>query len=264
MVTLTRYLGWALLTTMLFVGVAHGNEVTLEYEVVSEGYKRELYVTENGRTYLIEPNKDDWYELYVYKYVHDIVDLDADGVPEAIIKTHYGGNCCGPTYMVVKRVREGFYALLTHDALSGFPKLTVRADLKPVLLEVMNFSEGAGNTSLEETFTQLALINGKLEVVAHYENTAMLAAEVEVTSEELSQLGVKELQYDLDADGQVETITCKYWKRWGAMQCVIQSETLGEVKVSDGCDRLGVLKGMTDGVHDLVCNRNKRISVFDE
>ena len=38
--------------------------------------------------------------------------------------------------------------------------------------------------------------------------------------------------------------------------CTLQSSILGEVLISGGCNRLGILTSVSNGMHDLVFNRS--------
>ena len=63
-----------------------------------------VIVEENGNKYIIERDKNDWYKRYFHKKIVDQVDLDGDGIQEGILQTQGKGNCCGPTFFVIKRV----------------------------------------------------------------------------------------------------------------------------------------------------------------
>ena len=89
-----------------------------------------------------------------------------------------------------------------------------------------------------------------------HENNAFIFAEHEVTSEELRQINNKEFEYDFDLDGNKDILSCSYWERWGAVTCTLQSSIFGEVLISGGCNRLGILTSVSNGMHDLVCNRS--------
>ena len=215
-----------------------------------------LFVEENGVRYLIEPDKEDWYDEHFYKDIFAIEDLNGDGIDEAILRTQRGGNCCGPSFLIVSRVQEGFYTVISHPELTGWPSLEVKFNETTPELWVRNFSDGAENNSMEETLTILKFKNGAIEQVAKHYNNAQLEAVIEVTAEELSQINNKVLELDLDSDGEADSLACKYWRRWGAVTCDIYSSVFGEVSMSTGCNRVGVLESTTEGLSDLVCNRN--------
>ena len=240
--------------------MAEGNSFTFEIQEVKpeEGppFIYELHAIENNKRYIIElDDKEQWYLGQYYKAVEDEVDLDGDGIKEGLIRTNTSGNCCGPDYYIVKRIEEGFYSLLTHEELSGFPEIKQVNRNNKINLLVYNVSEGAGNISYEHTLTELELINDKLVVVSKFYNNANLAAIMEVTAKELHETKTKQLIYDLDKDGIDDVMDCKYWDRWGAVQCDITTSAKGEVTFGLGCDRLGILETSTDGLSDIICNR---------
>ena len=222
---------------------------------------RQIFAEEQGIKYLIEPEeKSFWYELQIYKELEAVVDLDGDGIEEALLRTQQGGNCCGPIYFVIKRIKEGFYVILGHKELgSGWPDISIKETQNKRTLLVENVSDGADNTSLKSTLAELELIEGKLHLISKHANTALVYAELEVTSEELREIKNKVLEYDLDLDGIQDQLTCSYWERWGSATCVITTSKFGEVSLNRGCDRFGILKSVSNEMHDLVCNRTERI-----
>ena len=120
---------------------------------------------------------------------------------------------------------------------------------------VHNISEGVDNTSLEATLAELALVDGKLRLISKHKNAALIDAELEVTSLELQQIENKIIKYDLDLDGIQDQLNCNYWERWGAVSCNLSTSKFGEVNLSGACNRVGILKSVSNGMHDLVCNR---------
>lgn len=221
--------------------------------------RRLLFVEENGVRYLIEQDKEDWYNEHFYKDVFATRDLNGDGINEAILQTQRGGNCCGPTFFIISRVREGFYTIVSHPELTGWPSLEVKVNDTTPELWVKNVSEGAGNNSMQETLTILRFKHGNIEQVAKHYNRAQLDALIEITAEELSQSKNQVLEIDLDSDGTLDQMSCSYWRRWGAVTCKIFSSKFGKLALSTGCNRVGVLESSTNGMKDLVCNRS---SVF--
>ena len=215
-----------------------------------------LYVLDGGKRYLIEPDRSDWYLDSFHKEVELTVDLDNDGVKEAVLRTHGGGNCCGPTFFIVDKVEDGFFSVLTHEELTGWPSVSIKDGTNGTEIWVHNLSEGYENTSQERTLAILTLKNGKLELRAKYFNHASLVSELEVTAAEVSSGENKILEVDLDLDGKMDQMVCSYWARWGAVSCDINSSQHGEFHLSGGCNRIGVLETTTNGMRDLVCNRD--------
>lgn len=223
--------------------------------------KSMLFVEENGIQYVIElDDKELWYVTYFYKSIEAVVDLDGDGIGEVLLKTQSSGNCCGPAFLIIKRVEEGFYDILSHEELQGWPSVSINQREKRTTLLVRNASEGTDNTSMEETIVELELVDGRLRLISKSSNKSMIHAAMQVTSEELKTAGDKTLEYDLDLDGTLDRLTCSYWERWGAASCTLSSSMHGELKMTGGCDRIGILPTTTDEMHDLVCDRSDILS----
>ena len=216
-----------------------------------------LFVEENGIKYVIELDDPElWYVTNFYKTIEAVVDLDGDGIDEVLLKTQSGGNCCGPTFHVIKQVDEGFYDILSHEEVQGWPSVSINQFENRTSLLIKNASVGVGNTSMEETLVEIELIDGRLRLISKSSNKAMLHAVMQVTSEELKTIGDKTLEYDLDLDGNPDRLSCSYWERWGAVSCNLVSSKHGELMISGGCNRIGILPTTTNKMHDLVCNRS--------
>jgi len=216
--------------------------------------QRNVYVEENKVKYLIEPNTRDWYYHHYYKEIYKILDLDGDGIDEAIIWTHGSGNCCGDVYLIIKRIDEGFYTVIEDNELS-LVDLEIRHTNEKTILVARDTGDGAGNTSLEETIAYLELVNGEIKLIEKHYNTAWLPAEIQITSKELEEKQKYTFSYDIDIDGKQDEIVCNYWDRWGDASCKITSSRFGEVKLPISCDRFGVMASVTNSMHDLVCDR---------
>jgi hypothetical protein len=218
-----------------------------------QSFRDNLFVLDEGAEYLIHYEE---LEDFPFKEIFAVRDLDGDGYDEAVIKGHRGGNCCGDTYFVISKRGDQFFTLQTHDALSGWPALQIiELDGKPTF-SVRNASEGIGNTSQETTISLLQYKNGEIVLLSTVANNALLAAEVEINSFEVSDLenSMTKLM-DADGDEQEDSLTCSYWPRWGAVTCEVQSSQHGLIEANIGCDRIGVLSTSTNGLKDLVCNR---------
>jgi hypothetical protein len=263
------------LLTLLFVSTcmslvaglsgAETNVATLRYyiEKVDRADKyppiqNEVRVVEGGQEYIVElDDKITWYEEAVHKHIFATVDLDEDTIPEAIIETHNWGNCCGPTYYVIKRVGPGFYTVIESEHLTGWPSVELMQGTNRTRIQVTNFSEGVGNTSQLETLSELELRDGQLLLVSHFENHAFLKALTDVTAEELLNVDERLITFDVDRDGLIDELRCNYWGRWGAVSCRLDASTIGSVLINGGCNRIGILEEVNAGVHSLVCNRNR-------
>ena len=248
------------LSSICFCFGAAAENIPLNYSIeVADSNKdlivqRNVYVEENNIKYLIEPNDFEWYYEHYYKLIHEVLDLDGDGYDEAIIYTHGSGNCCGDVYLIIKRIDEGFYKVIEDNELS-LVDLEIRQGNDKTVLIARDISDGAGNTSLEETIAYLELVDGELKVLEKHYNAAWLPAEVQITSKELEEKQKHLFSYDIDIDGKQDEIVCNYWERWGDASCTISSSKYGETKLPISCDRFGIMASVTNNMHDLVCDR---------
>ena len=105
--------------------------------------------------------------------------------------------------------------------------------------------------------SHLKLVNGKLELIAKFYNAAFLNAELDITARELKEIEPKRrlFTFDLDLDGKEDELSCYYWWRWGVVSCAVTSTKLGKVSIPK-CSRIGILSSITNGMHDLVCDRS--------
>lgn len=79
-----------------------------------------LFAEENGIKYLIElDDKELWNVTHFYKTITAVIDLDGDGIAEVLLETQSSGNCCGPTFHVIKRIDESFYDILSHEEFAA-------------------------------------------------------------------------------------------------------------------------------------------------
>lgn len=234
---------------------------SLEYYTQKrDGFEYHVFVQENGQNFIIEPKIEDWLIHLPLKSIYSVVDLDGDGWPEAIVEASSGGNGIGPTYFVIKRVREGFFTVIEHEDLSGWPSIEIVNQSDKSLIRVNNHSYGVGNTERHETQTDLLLEDGQLKVVASATNHARLFAKIELTSFEARDQGPMTVEYDIDNDGKVDRMKCSYWERWGDLVCSFELTRLGIGKLDTSCNRIGILPSVTDGVHDIVCNNHNLYS----
>lgn len=253
----------AIFTVLFCSGVYAGtDDLEIEFVVVEapatlEYLPRqyELRVLEQGYNYVVEPDDlEMWYQDAYHKSVHTITDLDDDNIPEAIIQTHNGGNCCSPSYFVIKRHEVGSYSILSNSKLDDAKHLRVQESPTGEVIVTKHSSYGVDNTKLDETISYIALKNGKLQVLSKATNDAYIQSLVEMTSEELKTLDRKSVSLDLDGDNKLDELSCSYWPRWGDINCSVISTVHGSVRLEHSCKRVGVIAKQHNGMNELVCN----------
>jgi len=237
-----------------------------QYRIVEQGGEQprrsyqDLFVQVDGREYLVT---NEHLQVYPFKSIFKVIDLDQDGRDEAILEIAHGGNCCGPEFVVVSPRDKYFYSISQHSSLDGafFPKLSVLEKENRLLLQSRTIS---ATLDMGEVITLLEFIHGELLEVSRVVNAALLSALVEINS---SDFQLPELEpitsiIHLDSDNENDALTCRFWDRWGEIICEIQSTEFGIVELSSSCDRVGVLETSSNGLRDMVCGRS-RVMSFD-
>ena len=214
-----------------------------------------LYATVDGTEYLIAPAHPDWNQAYIEVEFED--DLDGDGLLDAVVSTSHGGNCCGPNYFLVSHRSKGFFAVYNHEDMTGWPSISLNMDYGEKLLKVSNNSLGLKHPITEEQISLFRFTQGKLDKVSYATNSAIVAAVIEVTAQDVEK-EKKTINFDVDADGIEEAIVVNFWDRWQVATFEsIESSSMGTLGFSQGCSRIGFISSMTNGVHDIVCDRTK-------
>ncbi|MEZ4472494.1 MAG: hypothetical protein R3F60_17215 [bacterium] len=171
-------------------------------------------------------------------------DLDGDGVLDALVYTHCGGNGCGGGTFYLATIRGGKLAVTPIDSTDG------EVRLKQV--------EGRWQLEVDEPGGQkvYVFVDGKAVLYATDRKRVLATiAEVKGTTPETTDTKPRSFQADVDLDGKPETITCAIWERWGSLLCTLPTPT-GPQTLSTGCDRFGALATTTNGRRDFVCNED--------
>ncbi|MCP3142902.1 hypothetical protein [Pyxidicoccus xibeiensis] len=181
-------------------------------------------------------------------------DFNQDGRDDALVQVYTVGNCCEPCYLFATVAANG-KPLVTNSYCSGMGPPRVGT------------SDGKVTFTLDDEEGQKTFVLSGNKARLHEEReTPLLDVSFEFTAEQLWKLAkeretspgetVETLAYDLSGDGQDERIECTGWERWSALSCKV---FLGGKQVGDvsGCKSLGVLPSMTQGMHDLACDRRK-------
>jgi len=220
-------------------------------------YGDDLFVRDEGKEYLIQTD-----ELAYWSYRKEIiytVDLDNDGVNEAIVEASDGGGHGIIKYFIISKRGENFYSVYESNDFEGCClKL-----LKGNILSVFKYDKGIGVTSQVQEISLFEFQNGKLNLLSTSQNEAVLPALSEINSHEIDQnIGSKFITGYYDGDTEIDKLVCNYWKRWGSVKCEFHSSIYGVVKTNYGCKRVGILATKTRGMVDLVCNRFSKLTFF--
>ena len=262
-------MNWKVFAAMMVIGTsANADPVSFVVEDIRNNeeagsrWQKEaqqlLYAQKDNMEYLIAPSDLRWNSAYIE--IQDVVDLDGDGEPEALVRTSHGGNCCGPNFFVVSYRGDGFFSAETHDALTGFPEVEVRKQNGENLIFVDNWTYKDDQEIAVNEKSIFRFSYGSLELLSHLESVGVMAALVDVTASDVKN-EPKIIEFDLDSDGQVDRIECSYWPRWEAVDCRsrLSSSKTGQksFNLQFACTRMGILSSKTHGFHDLVCDRSR-------
>ena len=221
------------------------------------GDNKRVFAEIGAQTYEISTAQ--WDNENPLKWVVSTSDLDRDGWLDAIIALSSGGNCCAPSYLVVSYRGDGFFVASSHPDFWSWQDPELIDTPSGSVIRVVAVPAGVGNTSMEEWRYDFRLVNGRLQLVSKLQNSAMIHAKVSMTSEAVIKRGKEQgiIKADIDGDGKPDTMTCQYWERWGALgACEVATARFGKIQLGLGCQRWGILETETNGLRDLVCNRD--------
>ena len=210
----------------------------VSFESVVDRDKREYRVILNpGAQVIVEPTS------YILR-VEDQRDFNGDGIIDALISFSSGGNCCPPTYAFLTIYNgKAFVSALAED----WAEYSVNEERGYVIVAQKHL-EATDYWRLEGTTAIKVGSKPKLEAVAEIYG---VGAHYMGTEEALA------LRVDIDDDGITDSITCGIWPRWGSLSnCVLPLPRGDSQPLDVACDRLGALKTVRNGRHELVCNNN--------
>jgi len=224
-----------------------------DYEVTGDPGEQRLIATVDGFDYEIELGG------FSNQIVH-VGDFLLNGHNEVLL-SNWVGNCCPNGYYFVVYKGEGNFHV-TDAFISAWSDPDIEPWRGKYSLVASENNEGVNTTKREQITKRFVLdTTGQIQtklVESHAKQYARALAEM--TSEQAAAEGGRgTLRFDIDRDGSEESLTCELWERWGLMnQCALHKAggTLVQRIPSDDlqCKRIGFLRHMTNGVHDLVCD----------
>ena len=197
-----------------------------------------------GAQVIIEPTD---YRLQV----EDQRDFNRDGIVDALISFHGGGSCCPPVYAFLTIYNNKAYASALPERWAEY-SVSERRGYPTVSQKHL---EATDHWQLKGTAAVKVGSKPKLKAVAeiygvgpHYmgpENKTLT------------------LTVDIDDDGGADSITCGIWPRWGSLSnCDLPLPGGTSQTLDFSCNRLGALKTLRNGFHELVCD-NDTVLYFD-
>jgi hypothetical protein len=206
----------------------------------------------NGKTYtLIDQSRE------MCLAVADQRDWDGNGLKDALVEriTACGGNCCPNSYFFVSAFANGRFEL-TGDLADSWMDPVIEKWKNAWSVVIVSNNEGVNNERPVEFTRRFVLRDGKSVKVSESRRKDMESV-LEMRSEIFKDPKEEHsIEYDLDGDGRKDRISGTFWDRWGRIIWRVHFANGKEFKTETACKRIGVLKTMTNGVHDLVCDQD--------
>lgn len=207
----------------------------------------------DGTRYVID--HDSWERVGPHK-IGRTDDLDGDGQPETIVELFNGGNCCAGELTVISYRGEGFFEVVNDQPIpngwEGYDLVEVNGE---TMIRVHDKAMGAGNVEDWQSQTHYALRDGRLVKVHERFNGAKPVSLLELTAKEVRDAPgqTKTVEFDLDLDGILDTVTCSYWDRWGSLSCEILYAGEGQA-ANMTCKRFAILAKIKNNSLGLHCS----------
>lgn len=226
----------------------------VEFRSLEEGGNAVLAILDGIQYEIQHPN---WDVFQPYS-VEQSADLDGDGRLETLIEVGHGGNCCPLELSILSYRGSGFFTYLDESPISGgWGGTQIVEEAGRLIIRIHDVPAGHENLATQRGQRDYAVINGLPELIAERIDYGSPTRVAGLTLKEV-QSAVdmqKDLVFDIDQDGQQDVISCRYWQRWGVLNCTAQISTVStdidiqcrEVVVSNGV--FGVRKS-----HRLLCD----------
>ena len=187
--------------------------------------------------------------------IEKIADFNKNGFEDVLVRiiNGCGGNCCADSYQIFSYNGQFFKEseIVGYD-WDGIEIIKSTAGYQFIVETVY---EGFGNSAMchnkVETFRLKDHDFELLNVVEDQKLSALL--ELKASDFEGKEDEVLLLKFDLNGDGKMDTLSCRYWPRWGRM--FEWKINFGNGKAFEGSTtpkRIGIMATKTNNVHDLV------------
>ena len=168
----------------------------------------------------------------VYPFLIDAsADLDGDGRLETLVRVGGGGNCCPADVSIVSYRGNGFFTYIDKSPIpGGWGGLEIVHEQGQNLIRVFDVPIGVGSTEWRRKQRDYVIKEGvPVEIVERIE-VAVPSALVGFTQENIRNLESHEasIDFDIDNDGVLDELHCKYWERWGLLNCEVDLSRLAK------------------------------------
>ena len=247
----------------------HGADAAIYNTYWNDALGREMLVASvNGQDYWItdgeDPSSDFPLAEMVVMNIKEQGDFDADGFQDVLFSANAGGNSSIPRYYVASHMGDSFFHVSSAEGLQTYASYQLIDVGKGVRQFKVHYSYGgADHTNRVDGYGIYELRYGKLRRIASVTNHAKIPVLLEIRSSRFLDKLEQSFEFDMDGDGKLDVLNCRYWKRWGDIACNVELSLYGKISQSWGADQIGVALSKTNGVHDLVYGWVKRMT-FNE
>jgi len=195
-----------------------------------------LLAVTGGTTYVLDSTPEPYYLLFA-----DLVDdFDGDGLDDVLYSYSMGGNCCPAFRTIASVYRDG---------------TVQKVDLPYGMWLEPEYEDGVFHGDIGDSLVSFRYDGGRitdLEEVAK----VVLQAVVEVTLDDVIANGFKDVEVNLDIDGDrvLEVLSCGGFRALGC--AVNRADGTRIAGFPYMCHRFGQLPNRTNGYSDFVCNQN--------
>ena len=229
---------------------------SIEFRTFEEGGNSILAYHDGIEYEVTHPNSD----ILRPNAIGESADLDGDGRLETIISMSHGGNCCPPDISILSYRGEGFFTYIDEKPIAGgWGGLEIVTEAGRPIVRLRDTPVGDSNPAYARVDRDYAIINGRPQLVTQRREHGF---PTEVTGLDLDEVKAfkgqrKQLSFDIDQDGQEDSISCAYWQRWGVLDCL--AEISGASKpVELQCHRISVSPTVfgPNRSHRLLCDND--------
>lgn len=176
------------------------------------------------------------------------IDLNGDGVMDALVMTSGGGNCCPEDYMVVSVQNGEVVASALDSEWGGYAVVEENGQMfiKHIDDDATIYYKYSKNFEVVEVRTIKQRV---LKTVKEIRGEGNLYSGTDLD---------RSLRVDLNNDGKKEEITCLLWSRWGTLTgCTLPlPDGSSQSWEQNNCHRFGVLSTSRNGYREMVCDNN--------
>lgn len=200
----------------------------------------------DGQDFLIT-NQDDpdapypTHEFLAGTHIKAVEDFDNDGWMDALVTMSDGGAASMPRYYVASHHGGSVFTIASAEGMAtyGDYRLLPQVD-GTTLIRIESLGSGVRHHDRVDGFTVYKLAWGNLQQVAKVTNHARIPVLLEVLSKDMSKDERRDLSFDIDRDGQPDTLECRYWERWGDVLCDLFLSQYGAIEISQSADQVGM------------------------